>query len=416
LRYARNLHVAISSLPAELLSDAFLYIVESGIEGDGTHFVARTFSFLRVCRRWNEVAVGFPQLWVRWIPCAFKAWPLFSSRSKGAPLFLTWRFRLPGSARDALTNTDTPRRIYHLEFGGSSEELEHLLGALDSTSISNTSSIQLHSTYNDNPGKHLTRFLSLPFPKLSKLDISSFLPDSSSSIFATSNLTSLKLNIPDGYEPRPTQSQFSQILQRHPNLRELDLRHSAIPLAEKSGAPDPIVLPQLVDLRLYGNWAIVAEFMDLLNMASPLHHVTIHLQHAHGLTVPAFTGAVKKILTAYYGCPGLDCPRTPNRLSVSSDPLGNNLVFDAGSESHSRSDLKLQFRAIANATVEKTVLLFPLNHIHEFTAEGLVLVAGDWGRMLREMKRLLHLRLDSLDVGPVLDALDLCKGTGQLPK
>lgn len=414
LRYAQNLHVAISSLPAELLSDAFLYIVESGI--GSMCFAARTFNFLRVCKRWNEVAVGFPQLWARWIPGAFRAWPLFSSRSKGAPLFLTWRFQLPNSVRDTLINTATPRRFHHLEFDGSSEELEHILGALDSTSISNTSSIQLHSTHNDNPGEHLTRFLSFPFPKLSKLDINGFLPDSSSSIFATSNLTSLKLNIPDGYEPRHTQSQFSQILQQHPNLRELDLGHSAIPLAPKSGAPDPIVLSQLVDLRLYGNWAIVAEFIDLLNMASPLHHVTIHLQHAHGLAVPAFTGAVKKILTAYYGCPGLDYPRTPNRLSVSLDPPENNLAFDAGSESHSRSNLKLQFRAMVNATVEKTIPLFPLNHLHEFTADGLVLVADDWRRVLREMKRLLHLRLDSLDIGPVLDALDLCEGTGQLPK
>jgi len=109
LRYAQNSLVAISRLPAERLSDVFLRVVEAGLESDYASFALGTFSFLLVCRRWNEVAVGFPQLWVGWIPGAVKAWHLFNSRSKDAPLFLTWRPQLPDLARKILTDTETPR-------------------------------------------------------------------------------------------------------------------------------------------------------------------------------------------------------------------------------------------------------------------------------------------------------------------
>jgi len=80
--------------------------------------------------------------------------------------------------------------------------------------LSNTSSIRLHITPHDNRGiqGHLAHFLSLPFPALSKLDIDNFLPGSSSSIFTTSNLTSLKLRIPYYDESHYTLSQLSQIL------------------------------------------------------------------------------------------------------------------------------------------------------------------------------------------------------------
>jgi hypothetical protein len=159
------------------------------------------------------VAIDFPQLWVRWIPSAVKAWPLFSSRSKGAPLSLTWQPQLPRSARDALTDTDTPKRIRQLDFSGHPEQLEHFLGALNSSSISVTSSIRLRSTQSIDPGEYLTRFLSLSFPKLSNLDIENFLPDSSSPIFTTSNLSSLKLRSPYDILPHYTLAQLSQVLQ-----------------------------------------------------------------------------------------------------------------------------------------------------------------------------------------------------------
>ena len=412
LRYTRNLHIAISRLPAELLSDAFLYVVESGIQTDGIRFTVGTFNFLQVCRRWNEVAVAAPQLWVRWTPGAVKAWPIFSSRSKAAPLFLTWQPRLPDSARDALTDTETPRRIRQLKFSGSNKQLEHLLGALDLNSTSITSSIQLHSTYNEtlNPGEHLTRFLAMSFPKLSKLDIENFLLDSSSSIFTTSNLTSLKLNLPDNGNRRYTRSQFSQILQHHPNLRELDLRDGATSPADQSGAPVPIVLPQLVDLRLHGTAAVVAGFVDIVSMASPLQNFLIDFQYAYGPILPAFTDTAQKILKAYYECPGLDSPRTANRLSVSSGAFGSGLVFDAASRSTPASSLKLQFHGTRSALVQETVPIFPLKHVREFSVDGLELFAGDWRKVLQKMKRLSHLRLSRLDIGPVLVALDIRKG------
>ena len=96
MRYVQNSRLPISRLPVELLSDALLYVVVSGIQHRNTSFALGTFCFLRVCRRWNEVAVTSPLLWVWWVPGAVKAWPLFNSRSKGAPY--SWRGNLGSPA------------------------------------------------------------------------------------------------------------------------------------------------------------------------------------------------------------------------------------------------------------------------------------------------------------------------------
>jgi hypothetical protein len=199
LRYARNSHVAVSRLLSELLSEVFLHLVESGLQGGDTYFSPGTFNFLRVCKRWNEVAVGFPRLWSLWVAGAAKAWPLFKSRSKDNPLSLTWRPQLPDSARDIFTDPAIPRRARRLDFSGYNEELVDILSAFDLSRPSKVSSIRLQIqlsdrwNYREPVREEFAHLLSLPFPKLTKLNIGNFLPKSSSPIFTTSNLTSLKL-------------------------------------------------------------------------------------------------------------------------------------------------------------------------------------------------------------------------------
>jgi len=211
---------------------------------------------------------------VWWVAGAVKAWHLFNARSKDAPLFLTWKYQFHDSARDAFMDTETPRKIRRLDFSGSRTQLERLLAT----------SIRVVTGYSEN-GEHTTHFFSLPFPKLLELDIVGLLPDYSSSIFTT--LTSLKLVGHWGDDkPRYTRSQFSQILQQHPNLRRLDLRGTVIPLAEQSGPPISVVLSQLVDLKLDGTTMAIAGFMDLVSM-SPLHNVDICTHHAHDLSILA---------------------------------------------------------------------------------------------------------------------------------
>jgi hypothetical protein len=73
LRAAQNSHVYISGMPAELLSEAFLYVVESGLKNDDTRFATWTFRLRLVCKHWNEVAISFPRLWVRLVSGAAKA-------------------------------------------------------------------------------------------------------------------------------------------------------------------------------------------------------------------------------------------------------------------------------------------------------------------------------------------------------
>ena len=400
LRYAQNSHVAISRLPAELLSDAFLYVIESGLRKNDTCFDTGTFNFLLVCRRWNEVAVAFPRLWVWWVASAGKAWHLFNARSKDAPLFLTWVSRLPDSATDAFLDTKASRRIRRLNFFDSRTQLECLLGALDSTSMSITSSIRVVTDYG-NKGEHLTRFLSLSFPKLSELDIGNFLPDPSSSIFTTSSLTSLEIYLNEDVEHRYTRSQFSQILQQHPNLQKLTLKAGAIPLAGQSGSPVSVILPQLIDLELDGTGTSIAGFMDLVSM-SPLHNVAIHLEHPHTPTVPALSSAVKQILTAYYDCQGLEYPRKADRLTVE---LRYELLISAGSFTTPACNLTLQSWTTTEMFVGTVVSLFPLESTRVFAAEGVDIATDYWRAILQNMKELSELRLNRLDIRPVLEAL-----------
>ena len=187
-----------------------------------------------------------------------------------------------------------------------------------------------------------------------------------------------------------------------------------MPLSKPSGPLVPFALPQLVDLRLYGTTPTIIGFMDLVDVSSPLHDVIIYFEYVYGITVPFLISAMKKILAAYYGCPGMDRPRTVNCLTVSSTLLKDDLTFNAGCSTsdvaHSTSNFKLQFNVLSGVNysvlVEKTFSLFPLNHIREFTAETLNLGVDDWRRMLRKMECLLCLRLDHLDIGSVLYALD----------
>lgn len=416
LRYAQNLHVAVSRLPAELLVEAFLYVVESGLQDDNARFTVGTFSFLQVCRRWNEVAVGFPQLWSWWVAGGFKAWPIFNSRSKNVPILLAWRHRTPASTLDVLTDPAIPKRLRQLDFSGTSNQLQHLLGALESSPPSNASSVQIQIFPHEyrEPQAHLVRFLSSPFPKLSRLDLASFLPDCSSPIFTTSRLTSLKLFLPFGKGGRYTLSQFSHILRRHPSLRELELNHGAIPLPELSGSPPvSFTLPQLVTLRLYGAEADILGFLDLTGMSSPLHDVVVRFGRPSYFHAPALASTVKKVLVAYYECQGLGHHRRVSHITISCDPDKNHISFNTRCHpvptSDLRCNLKIQFNEVCepdrNAMVKETFPLFPLDDVRGFALEGSVLYADVSQHVFRMMKNLSHLRLDDVDLWLALEIL-----------
>lgn len=365
------------------------------------------------------MAVGFPQLWSRWVAGGFKAWPIFSSRSRNVPICLTWRPRVPSSARYSLLDPTIPKRIRQLDLSGTSEQLETILGdlgALDLSPCSNLSSIRLHIFPHDSrrPQVSITRFLSSSFPKLSQLDLASFLPDLSSPVLTTSRLTSLKLFLPYGKKNRYTLSQFSHILQRHPNLLELDLNHDAIPQPGSSGSP-PIffTLPHLVTLRLYGTEAAILGFLDFVGMSSPLHDVVVRFSRFQDFNAIALASTVKKILVAYYECQGLDHLRKVNHITISSNSEKAHLAFATRSHPvptpNLRSNLRIQFNVISerdrNAMVQETIPLFPLDDLRGLAFEGSALYGDVCAEILWRTKNLSHLRLDDLDIWPALDAL-----------
>jgi len=393
----------------------FLCIVESGLQHNNLGLTVGTFEFRHVCKHWNNVAVEFPQLWVRWAARAVRAWPLFNTRSKGAPIFITWRpYHIPAAGPDALVDPTIPGRIQQLDFSGTSEQLERLFGAFNSSPPSNALSIQVHVTLPlisqatiQDTQEHLARFLSSSFPKLSKLDIYNYQPDSSSSVFTTSNLISLRLSFPHTTRPRYTLAQLSQIIRKHPNLRELELKDGAMPQVESPGALVPFTLPQLADLELRGTAESILGLVNLIGTSSPLQNVSFHFCSNRDQNIPGFVDAVKKILAAYYECEGLDHPRKANRLIVSEDD-GGPLYFVARSCSAPTSTpqptLELQFSRASELL--RIFPLFPLKDVREFTIEGVALSSKGYDTILRKVKGVSQLHLSKLDIAPVLEALD----------
>jgi hypothetical protein len=308
-----------------------------------------------------------------------------------------------------------PRNIRQLDFSGDSDQLAHFLGAFDSSPPSNASSVRLQiqiPPWDDSEPVRgdFTRFLSSSFPKLSILNVGGLLPKPSSAILTTSNLTSLKLFLAYGWKGRYTLAQFSQILQRHPNLQELDLNHEAIPLPDASGTPVRFTLPRLVDLRLHGTKGAILGFIDLIGMSSPLHNVIIHFGFVPDFTPPVLASTMEKILKAYYDCQGLDYPRKVDSLAVSLHLT--ELCFDCRSRSAPTSNLKLQFGTIddlglaRDKVVEEILAPFPSGDVQEFAVDGLPITR----RMLQRMKVLSHLRLcnrDRLETIQALGALSL---------
>ena len=289
-----------------------------------------------------------------------------------------------------------PRRARQLDFSGTRGQLECFLTTFRSSLPSNVSSIRLQIVKYDvrKPRGHFARLLASPFPKLSELNIGNFLPSPSSLIFTTSKLTSLKLFLPYKKKGQYTLAQFSQILQRHPNLRELDLNQGAIPL---SGTPEttiPFVLPQLTDLRLYGTSEPILGFIDFIGMSSPLHNVAIHFDRTPDLTVPALTSALEKTIAAYYDHHGPHHPRKIDVLTIATPRSNHHLAFDARSRSPRSSDFQLQFPWIGGYRCEKvleeTFGLLPSSDVQELTVDGMLPLTHG---MLKKMGELSHLRL-----------------------
>jgi hypothetical protein len=299
---------------------------------------------------------------------------------------------------------ETPKRIRRLDFDGTRKQLEHILSALDSRSTSATSSIRLQCAHCEigGNGEHLIRFFSSSFPKLSELDIDTFLPDSTSSILTTSNLTSLKLDSPYNDTRRYTRSQFLQVLQHHPNLKQLDLKAGGLPSVEDSAGLVPVVLPHLIDLKLCSTDEAIEGFVDLVGMSSPLHNVIIDVEHNHASDVRAPANAAKKILTAYYGCEGLKQPCKVTHLTVSSSyQFQDRLIIRAKTRStstfHPIYNLELKFHGMEGALAQMIIPLFPSRHIRDYAIERLDIITNDWCVVLRRMDGLLRLRLDSVD-------------------
>ena len=336
------------------------------------------------------------------MPGTIRAWPLFKTRSKDAPISLWWH---PDSSRHVLGDIIIPGRIRQLYFSGTGEQSDQLFGTIESTLRSNTSSIWVHiSPHSEQDTQdHLTRFLSSSFPKLSKLYIGNYQPDLSSPVFTTSNLTSLKLSFPHGTRPRYTLVQFSRILQRYLNLQELNLEDGAMPQVESEEALVPFTLPRLVNLELHGTLGCISGLINLIG-SSPLRSVVLDFCLPHDQNVPALADAVKKIFTAYYECEGQDHLREAYYLTVFSGEDSNSLTLYTKPRFTSQPVLELRVSR-ANDFM-KLFPLLPLKDTRHFIIEGADLSSNEYYAMFRMLRGVSRLHVYDLDIGPVLEALD----------
>jgi len=60
-----------------------------------------------------------------------------------------------------------------------------------------------------------------------------------------------------------------------------------------------------------------------------------------------------------------------------------------------------------SALAQKIIPLFPLKHVRIYTIERLDLFTEDWRRTPQRMNGLLNLLLESMDIEPVLNVLDI---------
>lgn len=84
LKHRQNSLLPISRLPNEILIAIFLQVTRN--RRKTTHKVS--LKLLHVCKRWQEVALGYNLLWSHWRTMPSESLPLFASRSGMAPLML----------------------------------------------------------------------------------------------------------------------------------------------------------------------------------------------------------------------------------------------------------------------------------------------------------------------------------------
>jgi len=170
----------------------------------------------------------------------------------------------------------------------------------------------------------------------------------------------------------------------------------------------------LVNLHLHGARGPILQFINSIDMSAPLHNVTIRFRYSDSLSVTSLAGAAKEIVAAYYECEGLGQPRELHCLMVSLDEK-DYLTFDTQScytpAPNPRSHLKLQFdgvnELIGKIGMDSTFPFFPLNDVRDFSIKGLGFSTDGYRRMLQKSTELSHLRVTNLDIGPLLEALDL---------
>ena len=148
-------------------------------------------------------------------------------------------------------------------------------------------------------------------------------------------------------------------------------------------------------------------------MSSPLHGVFLWFSNARVLAARALVNATKQILAAYYERQGLNHPRKVNRIKILYDSEKRRLVFKFRSyptpASNHKPNITLQFDGIGTQagtkTAEEVFPLSPWDDAREFTAEGWSIDEDQYHGMFRRMKDFSHLRLENLDISPVLRAL-----------
>lgn len=255
------------------------------------------------------MAYETPQLWSTWPGGCIDSWPILHARSKNAPLdiHLLRRPADPTALVPIFSHPEMLRRLRSLDFDGHAswfDQFLHYFVVHNHENVPNLKNLRINisrmgaiSGYES--FEHISRFISLSFPKLHTLEIFGLSVDWNTSFPSLSSITELTIiNLAD--TNTPMLSQLFSLLRSNPRIKKLTLEDGALPKSDDSvGRTDCLELSDLRTLRLRGGLIPTVFLLEHLRLPPKLQYASIVID-AEGYSNEAIFPRITPFLHSYY--------------------------------------------------------------------------------------------------------------------